>query len=142
MAVNQKIAGTTTELPKSILKGTAVGIMLTIAGAAAMSGLIINEVLKETSIGYCAMFVLVISSYVSAVVAMTSAARQKAIVSMMSGLIYYVVLLGVNAICFKGGYEGVGATGLLILAGAGAAVLIEIRPKKRRNISLRKSKRR
>lgn len=142
MAVNRKITGKETSLLKSLLKGTAAGIILTLAGCALMSRLIVGEVLKDTSIGYCATGILVISSYAAAVVAMRAAKEKTAVISLISGLIYYGILLLVNAFCFRRGYEGLPVTALLILAGTGGALLIQIRPHNKRRSPLRKNNRR
>ena len=142
MGVNRKITGTSMELPGGLLKGAAVGMALTVAGAAGMSVLIVSEVLRETAVGYCAMGILMISSYVGAMVAIKCVKSGKLVVSLLSGLFYYGVLLGVNAVCFRGDYTGAGVTALVVAAGAGAALLMALRAPKRRNAWHRKNKRR
>ncbi len=142
MVMNQKVTGTVSSIPSGLLKGTLVGVVITLLGAAAMSGLIIREVLQETSIGYCAMVVLVASSFASAMSAMKSVKQKLAVVSILSGAVYFAVLLGMNALLCKGTYEGTGVTALLVLAGTGTALLVGLKPSKGTRSRLRKNKRR
>ncbi len=134
MTVNQKVSGTASTMPAGLLKGAVAAIIMTIAGAALMSALIIREVLRETSIGYCAMVVLLISPLAGALIAMNAVKQKLAIVAALSAGIYYLLLLGTNALLLKGEYTGMGVTALLVLAGAGSALLLKLRqPKTKRN---------
>lgn len=142
MVMNQKLTGTASEMPSGLLKGALVGIAITLAGAAVMSALILREVLQETAIGYSAMGVILISAFAGAMVAMNTVKQRPAVVAVLSGLIYYAVLLGANALFFKGEYEGLGVTALLVLAGVGTALLLKMKPRKGRRPSVRKNRHR
>lgn len=130
--MNQKVTGTASSIPSGLLKGALAGIVTTLIGTAVMSGLIIHEVLRETGIGYCAMIVLVISSLLASMTAVRAVKQKLAVVSALSGLIYYAMLVGANALFLKGEYEGMGVTALLVLAGSGTALLLGLRPQKAR----------
>lgn len=142
MVMNQKLTGTASAMPSGLLKGALVGIGITLVGAAVMSALILREVLRETAIGYSAMGVILVSAFAGAMAAMNTVKQRPAVVAVLSGLIYYAVLLGANALFFKGEYEGLGVTALLVLAGVGTALLLKMKPRKGRRPSVRKNRHR
>ncbi len=142
MVMNHKVTGTASTIPAGLLKGTLAGLGATLLGAAGMSGLIIREVLRETAIGYCAMVVLVLASFLAAMTAMRSIKQKMAVVATLSGAFYFLVLVGSNALFLKGEYHGAGVTALLVLAGAGTALLVGLKPQKQGHSRLRKKKRR
>ena len=111
-------------IPASLAGATAVGLAVTAVGCGLMSWLIIREMLSEMSVGYSAMDILLIASFLSAWVALNRVQKKVMVVSAMSGLIYYGILLLVNILCYKGGMEGTFVTGLLVLGGTGAALLL------------------
>ena len=43
------------QMPKALVRGLVVSVLITLGGAALMSALIIREMIRETAIGYCAM---------------------------------------------------------------------------------------
>lgn len=138
MTRKSKIKGAESTMPTALLKGTLAAILTTVVGAALMSGLIIREVLKETAIGYSAMAVLLTASLVGTWIAMKEAKQKLAIVSLLTGLCYFLVLIGGNALFCRGNYEGSGVTGLVILAGAGTAILLGLKPKRASHSPVRK----
>ena len=138
MASKQNRAGS---IPASLASAAVVGVAATAAGAGLMSWLIIREVLSELSIGYSAMGILLIASFLSAWVALSRAQKKAMVVSALSGLIYYGILLLVNMLCYKGGMEGTLVTGLLVLGGTGAALLLFLKRSEEGGRRRRKNKR-
>jgi dolichol kinase len=51
-------------------------------------------------------------------------------VCLISGMIYFCVLLSITALCFGGQYQGIGVTGLVVLCGSCCAGLMGLREKK------------
>ena len=138
MTRTTRIKGTESPIPGALLKGGLLSIGITIAGAALMSLLIVREVLKESAIGYSAMAVLLAASFLGALTSMKTAKKRLAVVSMLSAVVYFLILIGGNALFYRGEYAGSGATGLVILAGAGSALLLCLKPKKLPRASGRK----
>lgn len=135
--IYRKISGDNT-VAISLLKGMLAGITATLAGTAILSWLIIREMLQETSIGYCAMGVILIASGLASFMAARSAGKGIAYLAGLSGLIYFAVLIGANALFFKGEFQAMGVTALLVLAGSGTSMLLAGRNKKTRKPSRRK----
>ena len=140
MTVNRKVTGTAVTMPMGIGIGCGISLMLTLLGAGVIAKLISAEILQETSIGYSAMMILLISSAAGAAVAIRKVQKRMLQVSLLVGVIYYGMLLASTAIFFGGHYQGMGVTGLLVVAGCAAVILMENRDKKR--IRFRKGRRR
>lgn len=128
--------------PKCIAKGILMGLLVTVPGAMAMAKLMVMEIIKETAIGYCAMGIILAASISAALTSMKSAEGKHGIIAATTGAGYALVLLLLNALLYKGGYEGVGVTLLLILGGTAAAVLLGTRPRKAGYASKKKRKHR
>ena len=110
-----------------ILKGTVWSLAVTAAGAAVMAALILKGVLRETAIGYTAMAVLLLASFIGSALAFRRVGKQLVFTSMLTGAGYFLCLAGLNAVMYKGGFEGVGVTALMILAGSGVTVLMNLK---------------
>lgn len=126
--------------PKNVVKGLVTGILITLVGTAVMSALIIREMLKESAIGYVSMGILLAASIAAAFVAMKNAERRKGVIAAITGASYAVVLLALNALLYRGGYEGVGVTMLLIAGGSMSAIMLGANQKKKGHGSKRKKK--
>lgn len=127
MVANRKVTGTASSIPAGLALGAAVSLAITLAGAWIFAYLIAGEILKESSIGYCAMAIILLASVVSAAVAVGRIKRRRVYICGLSGLIYFGILLSVTALFFGGQYQAVGITALLILAGSGAVALLGLR---------------
>ena len=92
-----------------VLTGAAWSLGITLAGAAVMSGLILKEVLVENAIGYAAMGILLMSSFAGSAAAVRSIGKQPAVAAILTGIFYFGILALLNALLYKGGFEGVGA---------------------------------
>lgn len=138
MVVNRKVTGTAASMPGGLLWGAAGSMALTVAGAALLSYLILNESIGENSIGYASMFVILASAVLGALVSVSKIKRRRLLVCALSGLIYFGILLSMTALLFGGQYQGIGVTALLVLGGSGTAALLGMRQKKTNKISKRK----
>lgn len=127
MVANRKVTGTASSIPAGLALGAAVSLAITLAGAWIFAYLIAGEILKESSIGYCAMAIILLASVVSAAVAVGRIKRRRVYICGLSGLIYFGILLSMTALFFGGQYQAVGITALLILAGSGAVALLGLR---------------
>lgn len=115
-----------------LLTGVMVSLGCTILGAMIGAFLITHKYVEAASIGYCSMVTLLVSSLLGSTTTMKRIKHRKMYVCMLSGALYYAVLLSVTTLFFGGRYRGMGITALLVVAGCGASMLLEIRqPRKR-----------
>ena len=114
-------------MPAGLAIGGATALVLTILGAMIVAKLVDSEVIEEAAIGYGAAVVLLAASFMSSMAAWSRIKRQRALVCMASGGIYFLMLLAMTALFFGGQYSGVGVTAILIAGGSGCAVLLGLR---------------
>ena len=111
-------------IPSGLALGAGVSLVLTIALAALIVKLVQTETLQQNQIGYAVMVLLLISSFLGATIARGRVNNRRAMVCMLSGMIYFLILVSITALFFGGQYEGFGATALVVLGGAGTAALL------------------
>lgn len=134
---DRKITGRAASIPAGLAAGALVSATVTILISAIGAHLIISEILPQEQIGYCSIFALLASSMLGAVTASKMVKHRNLIVSLLSGMVYFCILLAVTALFFGGQYEGMGVTFIVILLGTAAAALItgregNTRPKRKR----------
>ena len=132
MTVNQKVTGTAMSMPAGIAMGCAVSLLITFAGSLLAAKLISEEVLKDTAIGYSAMFIVMVASAIGTAISEAKVKKMRLQVCLLSGLVYYGSLLGITALFFGGQYQGMGVTALLVLAGTGSVILLGNQNRKQR----------
>ena len=123
MIKNQKPTGRAMSMPGGLAVGAAVSIGVTLASCVLLTKLILSGALNMDQIGYGVMVLLLAASFLGALTAQGRVKHQRSMVCMLSGLVYYLMLLCTTALFFGGQYSGVGVTGLLVLGGAGTAAL-------------------
>ena len=123
MTVNQKPSGRAASMPAGLLTGTALSLGITLLLAALAAWLVLEEVIEETHIGYCVMVILMAASFLGALTACGRIKRQRLLVCMLSGSVYFLLLMSITALFFGGQYEAVGVTGILVFGGSMLAVL-------------------
>ncbi|MBQ9839106.1 MAG: TIGR04086 family membrane protein [Oscillospiraceae bacterium] len=139
MVVNKKVTGTAASIPGGIAAAAGVATALTLLLSGLIAWLVLQERIGESAIGYGAMVVLLLSSFVCGVLASAMVKHRRMVVCLLSGLTYFLCLLACTALFFGGRYQGLGVTALLILAGSVSAALIDLsRPRKRRKTDRRK----
>lgn len=119
-----KATGRALSMPAGIGIGTAAAMLWTVLGAAITAALVSREVVMESAIGYGALIILVSAAFLSAKVSYHKIKHRRAMVMGISGCVYFLCLLAVNALFFGGQYAGVGVTIGAILAGSGCALLL------------------
>lgn len=124
MVINRKVTGTASSMPVGLALGGCVALAVTILGSILAANLVLREMIPENSIGYCAMIILLVSSFVSATVSAARIKHRRLYVCLLSGVIYYALLLAITALFFGGQYQGMGVTALVVAAGCGTAVLM------------------
>lgn len=115
MLTNQKATGRAVSMPKGLLAGAVMSVLSTVLWVAVLAKLLDAEMIEWDQIGYGIMGVLLFSSVMGALGSSSKIKRQKLIVCVLSGVIYFSVLMALTALFFGGQYEAVGVTALLIL---------------------------
>ena len=141
MMRNQKPIGRAVSMPKGLTLGGIASLGITMAGAAVIAKLLETERVGESMVGYAVMVLLLGSSFAGTWISQRRIKRRLLLVSLLSGGIYFALLLSITALFFGGQYEAVGVTGLLLLGGSGTALLLAgrigrgVERKKRRRVT-------
>lgn len=128
MVRNQKATGRATTMPVGLMWGAGTSVAVTLLGAAVTAVLLNREVLAESSVGYSVMVILLAASFAGAMTARSRIKRQHLLSCVLSGAVYFLVLLSLTALFFGGQFEAVGVTGLLVMGGSMLALLVDKQP--------------
>ncbi|MEE0111040.1 MAG: TIGR04086 family membrane protein [Oscillospiraceae bacterium] len=130
MVSKAKPTGRALSMPAGLTLGAMTSLGLTLLIAAILAKLIDAEKLPWENVGYGVMLLLLVSSFLGAIVSYGKVKRQRLAVCLMSGAVYFGLLLCMTALFFGGQYEAVGVTAALVLGGSGTAGLIGLREKR------------
>lgn len=119
----RKRTGRAVTMPVGLAWGAVANILGTLAGAVIAAKLMDAGTIKENTVGYAVLITLLLSSYIGSKVAVNKIKRQRVVVCVLSGLVYFLVLLSMTALLFGGQYEAVGVTGVLVAGGSMLAVV-------------------
>lgn len=120
--------GKASSMPGGIFLGAMTSTASTLLGCGILAKLLETEVLPENTLGYGVMVILLMASYLGSILAWKRIKHQKAMVCILTGAAYFLILLAITALMFGGEYSGVGVTSLLILCGSTLAMLTGTRP--------------
>ena len=124
MTVNQKVTGTALSIPAGLALALTVSLAATGALSAVSAWLILTGKLRESSVGYCAMVILLLSSAAGAATATGRIKRLRLQMGLLSGGLYFAALMAMTALFFGGVYDGIGVTALMILCGCMLVILL------------------
>jgi putative membrane protein (TIGR04086 family) len=124
MVYKQKHMINGSSMPVNIGVGLIIGWIITIVVTLAMATIISSGKDKEYLIGTSSIIAVILSSVVSAILVSKHAERNKMIYALISGIVYFVSLLCVNALFYNGTFTGVGYYALLILGASVSVGLI------------------
>ena len=113
-----KTKGTAKAIPIGLALGGLVSLVVTLAGSAALSHLVLSEAVREEGVGYGSIVILLVGAIMGAWASWSSIRKQRLQICLLSAVTYYLILLGMTALFFGGRYAGMGVTGLVILIGA------------------------
>ena len=133
MTVNRKPTGTASGIPGGLAWGTLASLAMTLAGAGITAKLIDGEILSWDDSGYAVLVILLLSAWLGAIAAAGRIKRQRLLVCIAAGAVYFGMLLLITALFFGGQYSGVGETALLIFCGSMLGVFTGYRGKTGRN---------
>lgn len=124
MVVDRKVTGKASSMPGGLAAGALCSLSITLAMAALLAKLVEAKRMAEENIGYGVMVLLLLASFAGALVAFRRIKRQRMLVCLLSGVIYFAILMSMTALFFGGQYEAVGVTALLVLGGSAVAALL------------------
>lgn len=125
-------SGKAVSMPEGLLLGTVSCLLTTVLGAALLSKMVDMEKILWETVGYGVMVILFGSAFLGAKVALNSIKRQRFLVCLCLGGVYFATLMIVTGLFFGGQYQAVGETGLLVLGGSLSAALLRAGEKGRR----------
>ena len=115
-----------------------VSVITTLVCSAVLAWLISAEKMHADAIGYGTAVALLAASFVGALTAVARIKRLRMQVCLITGGVYYLVLLSVTALFFGGRYQEMGAAAIFVILGSGMTALLGIREKKSRKNKMRK----
>jgi len=124
-------SGKSQSVPRGLLIGELMGLIITLTGSGLIAKLIHSEKISWDTAGYCIMVMLLSASFLSASVSYRLVNRQPLVITGMSGILYFAVLMCMTGLFFGGKFSSLFETALLILAGSGTAGLICASPRRR-----------
>lgn len=116
--------GRASSIPAGIGAGAGVSALITLAGTAVLAKMLDAETIQWESIGYGILIMVMLAAMLGSLTAARKIKRQFGLVCLMSGFVYWGILLSITALFFGGQYEAVGVTLLLVVAGSGCAFLM------------------
>ena len=121
--MNKKPSGRASSMVGGISGGLMWSACITAVLAALSAKMVDLEWIGEKDIGYCAMVILITASFAGSNIAWKKIKRQRLLVCVLSGSLYFLVLMGMTALFFGGQYEAVGVTFLLVICGTSLVLL-------------------
>lgn len=117
--------GKATSIPVGLFWGGVSSTAITLLISAVIAWLVVSRKIRQDQIGYGVMVLLAMAAFFGAKVSYGKIKRQRLMVSVVSGVIYFGILLCITALFFGGQYSGVGETALMIFCGSGLAFLLK-----------------
>ena len=121
---NLKMRGKAGSLPSGLAMGAAVsiGITIFICGIGAM--LVSAERIPQEQMGYCSVAALILGAMLGALTAWRKIQRQKMMICLLSGGVYFLLLVATSITFFDGRLQGMGVTLATIMTGSVIAVFM------------------
>lgn len=114
----KKAKGTATAVPLGVLWGAIISMLMTVISALILTWLTLNKITNQQQLGYCIMGALFCAATIGSFVSTALVKRRKLLISLMTGLTYYLTLFSITALFFGGNFQGAAVEGLLITAGS------------------------
>ena len=133
MARKHKMSGKGVSLPAGIVIGVVAGVSLAILGALLLAYLVVSESIDIGGTGVGAMLIVALASAFGAWITSALVKQKKLLVSGLTALGFFLILLSITAVFFDGVFSEVGKIGLMILLGAALPLLFTLRKKSNKN---------
>ena len=124
MTATQKLTGRAASIPAGILIAMAVSSICTLMFSVIGAVLVSKEYMAQDRIGVWAIVTLVSASVAGGMIAANRIKRYRMQMAGLHGGVYYILLIGLNLLCFGGQLQGMGATLAFVLIGSLAAGLL------------------
>ncbi len=121
--MKRKKSGKELPVAGAVTIGILGSLLLTLLGAAVLAYLIGSGTVAQTGMGLGSTVILIISTALGSLVATGIHKHRKLMISGITAAGYYLSLLAMSALFFEGQYEGMGITAIMVLLGAGIALL-------------------
>ena len=118
MVLNKKVSGRASSIPAGLAVSGVASMVTTLMVTAIGASLIARETLPQEQFGFCAIAALLLGSIFGAVTAVKRIKHRKMLVGVLSGVVYYIMLLGMTVLFFGGRFSGLGVTLLVVLCGS------------------------
>lgn len=119
-------SGKASSVPGGLAIAVFVSMITTVVSSALIANALNQETITWTQAGYWIMGMLFIASLIGAKCAFAAIKRQRMVVSMMSGVLYWGILLCITALFFGGKFGAVWETAGLVGAGSAVAALLSL----------------
>lgn len=106
---------------KNVFVGVGISAVVTMVLTGAFAGLVSGLVMEESNLVYAALGIVMLSSFLGAGVA---GGRGQVVDQIAVGIMYWIVLLAINALLFDGNLSGLWPTFAAIVGGCGTALLV------------------
>lgn len=116
--------GKAVSIPSGLGYSLLINAFITMMGVIILSVMLDRNRITWENVGYWIMVTLFAASFCGGRIAITTIKTQKYLISLMSGLLYWVFLLCITALFFGGQFSSVPETVLLILSGTLSAALL------------------
>ena len=123
MVTQRKATGRASSLPGGLAWGALVSLAITLIGSGLVAILVDRGTMPVNGIGYGAMVILVVSALSGSWIAWKRIQRLRLQVCLISGAVYYLMLLGITILFFGGQFHGMGVTALMVACGSTLAIL-------------------
>ena len=123
-------SGRALSMPAGLSMGLLYAVIVILAGVVLSAKLIEREVIGQENMGYAVMIILIVASWIGAMISARKIKRQKVMVCVMSAGILWGFLMIITMLMFGGEYRGVGESALLILCGGGLGIRSKTKKKR------------
>lgn len=110
-------------MPVALGYGALISMGMILLGTAIMAQMIDREIMGADKKDYGIMILLIAATYLGSKTAYTRFGEKRFLISVLSGLTVFCLLLGITAVFFGGQFKGIGPNMILILCGCGLAAL-------------------
>ena len=139
MSTSARVTGRTMSVPGGVAVSGAVSMGLTLLISLLLAKMLDTEKMTWEQAGYWIMAMLFAASFAGAKAGIRAIRRQRLAVSLMSGGLYWGLLLCITALFFGGNYGAVPETAAVITAGSCCAAMVSL-PQKGKGRGRRKKR--